>query len=305
MVETIPKAIVFAQHGWADFSSAIASLAQSLVKSDTPIISPDLGWGNTWLRMEPLVAKVEEIAQATITKYPQIPLRIIGHSMGGLIWLEILHQHPEWWGKIESLVLIASPVGGSDLARIIDPFGVGIGIARDLGINRREMAEAIAKVIPTLIIAGDSDRGSDGTITVQSTKFLKAKFISLPGLRHEAMKNHPTVAATIRDFWNHTLNAEVLVFESELVADIVQRLQAVTGITDAHRRDCDRAQEYIKFQNGISIRTWRNLFGVDHVFVTDSQGECLYGGFVGWMHAQNLQQALAEIKKVYGEDLQV
>jgi hypothetical protein len=44
---------------------------------------------------------------------------------------------------------------------------------------------------------------------------------------------------------------------------------------------------------------------VNHIFVTDSQGECLYGGVVGWMHAQNLQQALAEIKKAYREDLQV
>lgn len=305
MTERIPAAIVFAQHGWADDSSAIASLARTLVSSDNVVIAPDLGFVKTWLRMEPLVAKVTQIAQETIEKYPQTPLRIIGHSMGGLIWLEILHQHPQWWAKIESLVLIACPVGGADLGRIIDPLGMGIGIARDLGINRRKMAQAIAQVIPTLIIAGDVDGGSDRTITVQSTKFLKAKFVCLPGLRHEAMKNHPAVATTIRNFWNHTINAPVLAFESDLVAEIVERLQAVAGMTDAHQRDSDRAQEYIKFQNGISIRTWRNPLAVDHVFVVDSQGECLYGGFVGWAHGKNLRQALAEIKKAFWEDLQV
>jgi hypothetical protein len=76
-------------------------------------------------------------------------------------------------------------------------------------------------------------------------------------------------------------------------------------MTDAHRRDFERAREYIKFQDGMSIRTWRNPFSVDHVFVADSQGECVYGGFVGWIHAKNLQQALEEIKKAYWEDLQV
>ncbi|NEQ86615.1 MAG: alpha/beta hydrolase, partial [Moorea sp. SIO2I5] len=157
-----PDFLLYAQHGWADTSKAIANLAQSIATSRTAIIAPDLGWFKTWLWIEPLIKQLEHIVLDTIVTYPQTPIRIIGHSMGGLIWLELLSRHQDWWSQVESLVLIGSPIGGADLARIIDPLGIGIGIAKDLGINRRQLAESIGAVIPTLVIAGDSDHGSDG-----------------------------------------------------------------------------------------------------------------------------------------------
>lgn len=291
-----PDFILYAQHGWADTGQAIASLAHRLATPKTLVIAPSLGFINTWLQIEPLISAVEQIAIETNLRYPDAPMRIIGHSMGGLIWLEVLNRHPEWWNRVESLVLVASPVGGADLARMLDPLSWGVGIARDLGKNRREIAEAIALAIPTLIIAGDFDNGSDGTIPIGSTKFRNAQFILLPGLSHAVMRHHPDVATVIQDFW---ASEKILtdISDPELTDILIERLQLVSGITDIHHRDFTKAQVCFTLENGISICTWKNLLGIDHVFVNSPEGKCLYSGFVGWLHSEHLQQTLQQIER--------
>jgi pimeloyl-ACP methyl ester carboxylesterase len=292
-----PDFILFAQHGWADTSKAIANLACNLATPNTLTITPDLGWVKTWIRIEPLIQYVEQIATETIATYPETPIKIIGHSMGGLIWIEVLSRHPDWWSKVHSFVLVASPVGGAHLARMLDPLGIGIGMARDLGLDRREMAELIAEVIPTLIIAGDVDQGSDGTITIGSTLFSHAAIITLPGLSHAVLKNHPNVVKTIQNFWDNPPTPEEQ--KPELSVSLTKRLRLVPGMTDAHRRDFNRSKLYLRFNDGTTIRTWKNPLQIEHIFVADSEGECLYAGFVGWLHSQDLRNALEDIKKEY------
>jgi len=289
-----PNFILYAQHGWADNHQAIAALAKSVATEGTKIIAPDLGYARTWLRIETLIQTVETVATETIAKYPGVPIRIIGHSMGGLVWLEVLNRHPEWWSLIDSLVLVASPVGGADIARIFDPLGLGIGIAKDLGADRRAIAEKIAATIPTLVIVGDVDGGSDGTITVGTAKFRSAHPVYLPGLSHGALKNHPSVAAAISRFWEQKESLPDLDLE---VDRLIQQLQAVPGMTDAHQRDFYKAAVFLECKNGVTIRTWKNPVGVDHVFVVCPKGQYLYGGFVGWLHAKDLQRVLEQIKQ--------
>jgi pimeloyl-ACP methyl ester carboxylesterase len=286
--------ILFVQHGWADDHRAMMALAEPLVTSTTPVVAPNLGFIQTWLRIAPLIQRVEQIAIAQIAANPGLPLRIIGHSMGGLIWLEVLHRHPEWWAMVDSFVLIASPVGGADLGRIIDPLNLGIGIAADLGVNRKPMAEAIAAVIPTLVIAGDVDGGSDGTVLLDCTRFASAQFVCLPGLSHSVLRNHPSVATVIQEFWLSRAIGEVIAHN-----DIVQRLRAVPGMTDAHQRDFRNAKVAMHLLDGSTVRTWRNPVMVKHVFVADAKGKCLYSGFVGWLHIQDLEEALDDIRQAY------
>lgn len=286
--------ILFVQHGWADDHRTMAALARRLVTDITPIVSPNLGYIQTWIRMAPLIDTVEAIALEHIDQHADALIRIIGHSMGGLIWLEVLNRHPEWWSRIDSIVLIASPVGGANLGRLIDPLDLGIGIASDLGKNRKPIAEKIAAVIPTLVIAGDIDGGSDGTVPVFCTRFPNARFVSLSGLSHAELRNHPAVAFKIREFWVNTSIGELILHN-----EIIQRLHAIPGITDGHWRDFDKAQSVMKLENGSTIRTWRNFFGVDHVFLASPEGDCLYAGFVGWLHASDLRQALEDIRQAY------
>jgi hypothetical protein len=293
----MPQHIIYAQHGWADDHRHMEYLANQLAGPHSQVIAPNLGYWRTWLRIAPLVDRVDAIASTTLAQHPHTPMRIVGHSMGGLIWLEVLHRHPEWWPQVESLVLVGSPVGGADLARMLDPLGWGIGIARDLGRSRREIGEAIATQIPTLIIRGNVDSGSDGTITGCSTQLRHAAVVELPGLSHPALRHHIQVADTIRDFWQDATQFQC--DTCEITAQLIQRLQTVEGMTDAHQRDFYRAKVCLKLPNGITLRTWKNPLGIPHLFVASPQGEYLYGGFVGWLHTQQFWQALNEIEQDY------
>ncbi len=220
----MPDFILFAQHGWADNNYGIMKLAEAVAcpqnltqnltenltenlaqtlnqtLNQTLIVAPNLGWLKTWLKMAPLIKKVETIAISILTKYPHSPIKIIGHSMGGLIWLEILHRHPEWWQKVHSLVLIGSPVAGSELGKMLDPLRIAVGA--DLGINRLKIATLIAQKIPTLSIAGDINGKSDGTVTIASTQISYSKSKILLGISHPRLKNHGRVATVIREFWS-------------------------------------------------------------------------------------------------------
>ncbi|MBW4651791.1 MAG: alpha/beta hydrolase [Kaiparowitsia implicata GSE-PSE-MK54-09C] len=282
-----PDFLLFAQHGWHDTNKAMTALARQLVGANIPVVAPRLGLVQTWLRIEPLIQKLEAIAHQAIAHYPHTPLRIVGHSMGGLMWLELLHRHPEWQAQVHSLVLVGSPVGGADLGRLIDPFSFGIGIAADLGKNRRAMAEAIAQSIPILVIAGDVDDGSDGTVPLTCTQVAHAQFVKLTGIRHASLKAHPRVAATILDFWQDFQTGE-----SILVNDLIQHLRAIPGMTDGHPRGIKRSRVVAQFPNGSSLRTWRNSVGINHVFLESATGQCLYAGFVGWPHADDLRREL-------------
>lgn len=297
LVTEKPDFILYAQHGWANNNNEIAKLLKRLDVPQACIINPNLGWIKTWLRIEPLIEQVERKAIETIATYPNTPMRIIGHSMGGLIWLEVLTRNPQWHSKVHSLVLIGSPVGGADLARIIDPLGVGIGIARDLGENRRQMAELIAQDIPTLVIAGDIDHGSDGTVTLEAAKFDGAKLVILPHLRHDVLKNHQQVAAVISDFWANPVITKPP--SQDFATRLIQRLRLIPGMTDAHQRDFHRAKIYLTFDNGLTIGIWKNPLQVEHIFVANREEQCLYGGFVGWIHSRDLHQVLEEIKSDY------
>lgn len=224
--------------------------------------------------------------------FPDAPLRIIGHSMGGLIWLEVLHRHPEWWPRLECLVLLASPVGGADLGRIVDPFGIGIGVAADLGMSRRHLAEPIAARRPVLVIAGDVDGGSDGTVPVEATKVSGAQFVCLEGLSHPVLRNHPTVAEAIRRFW-----AGEVIGELWQEIQVIQQLRQIPGMTDAHPRGFHQARVFMSLPDGAALRTWQSPLGTLHVYVVSRQGDCLYAGFVGWLHQAELWRRLQAIKE--------
>lgn len=283
--------ILFAQHGWADNNQAMMTLAAQLAPGNAQIVAPCLNYAMTWLRMAPLVDEVDALATATLAQQPSLPLRIVGHSMGGLIWLEVLHRHPEWWPRVEFLVLVGSPVGGADLGRILDPLQVGVGVAADLGRDRRPLAARIAAAIPTLSIAGDVDGGSDGTIPVESTRVPNAQFVCLSGINHPALRCHPQVVEQIQQFWGGTSLSTPL-----SPHPLVEKLRQIPGMTDAHRRDFSRAAPWYTFADGTSIRLWHSPLGVHHVFLASAEGDCLYSGYVGWLHLSDMWHGLEALR---------
>ncbi len=292
--------ILFVQHGWHDTNRRMHRLGLSLADEQTEVIAPNLGLIKTWWRIEPLIKQVEQIAIATHERNPHHPWRIVGHSMGGLIWLELLQRHPEWWPRIKSVSLVSSPVGGADLGRIFDPFRWGIGIARDLGTDRRTIAESLARHMPMQTIASDYDGGSDGTVPIQCSQFRYASYTQLSGIRHDNTKDHPDVTAAIQTFWTMPPAAPILP-KDPLADAIIAELQTIPGMTDAHLRDFSRATVWATLSDGFTLRTWCNPVGIHHVFLADVRKRCCFAGFVGWPDTQGIYERLAIIKQRYGK----
>ena len=289
-----PEFILFAQHGWADTNRNIHQLMQTAANPGDMIITPSLGLLNTFIRIEPLVKQLEKIATEAIDNY-LVPIKIVGHSMGGLLWLEVLNRNPQWWERVHSFILLGSPVGGSNIARIIDPLGIGIGTAGDLGKNRRGMAEKIAEQIPTLSVASDNGRGTDGLVTVENTKFDYANWLSIPDIPHSAMRYHPDMIPILQNFWaNPQLGFPPV---ADLSCRLIRRLRTVPGITDADYSNFERSQEITNFADGITLHTWENLLGVNHVYLVQQQ-QYLYAGYVGSLHSRDLRRAIREIQEI-------
>ncbi len=290
-----PEYLLFAQHGWADTGNDIGKLAQAIASPQSVITAPSLGLVKTFIRIQPLVEKLEQIATQVINDYPQTPIRIIGHSMGGLMWLEVLYRNPQWWSKVDSLILLGSPVGGSNIARIIDPLNIGIGTAKDLGKNRRAMAEKIAQQIPTLSVASDFNMGSDGLVTIENTKFAYANCLVVSGIPHHALKFHSQLIPIIQNFWT---NPQLGLLPTENFANqVIKRLRSIPGMTDADYRYFERSQIVALFPDDITIHTWNHPLGINYVFVGREKTQCLYAGYVGLLHVLGLRQALEEIRQ--------
>ncbi|MFK8182478.1 MAG: alpha/beta fold hydrolase [Phormidesmis sp.] len=292
----MPDYILYAQHGWADIDRGIGKLARQVASPQAEVVVPNLGFINTWIRIAPLIDRVEAIAQATQHTHPDTPIRIVGHSMGGLIWLEVLSRHPEWWPLVESLVLVASPVGGADLSRMVDPLALGIGIARDLGANRRPLAERIAANIPTLIIAGDYKGGSDGVVPIECTRVHQASYVEVNRINHDRMKQHPQVVDIICQFWQNTDHLCIPIPIPTYCDTLIRELQSIPGMTDARYSGFSESQVWALMPDNLVLRTWRNRLGIHHVFLSNYAGDCLFAGFVGWPHTQDLYNTLHQLR---------
>jgi hypothetical protein len=282
--------ILFAQHGWADTFHDIAQLANSLAYSNTIVYTPDLGWLNTWLAIAPLIYKVENIATEAISKYPELPWRIVAHSMGGLIWLEVLDRHPEWLSKIHSFALVASPVGGSDLGRLFDPFRWFPLMARDLGTNRRSIAEAFASKIPVLSVVGDIGNNTDGTVPVGCSQFARATFVRLDGIRHAPLKNHPRVAAAVRQFWEKPVIAPI---QTDSASLLIAKLRSL-DLTETDNQNFEKAKLIHTASDDTKIWVWTNALQVIHVFVSVGD-RCVYSAYAGWRDQRKLATILKRI----------
>ena len=190
--------LLFAQHGWADNNRAMQRFGETIATPGTRVVAPDLGYVRTWLRIEPLIETTERVAADALAEHPEARILAVGHSMGGLIWIELLARHPEWLARTDRLVLIGCPVGGAALARILDPFG--LSIARDLRVDRRALAEQVAAAIPTLSIVGDMLGPHDGTISHESARVPNARFVLVPSSSHAGLRQSPLVSLLTRSF---------------------------------------------------------------------------------------------------------
>jgi pimeloyl-ACP methyl ester carboxylesterase len=289
------KTLLFAQHGWADNNQAMQRFGETVAAPGSLVIAPNLGYMRTWLRIEPLIEIAEQAAARALAEHPRARIRAVGHSMGGLIWIELLTRHPEWLVRTDRLALIGCPVGGAELAGLLDPLGLTIG--RDLRVDRRAKAEAVAAAVPTLTIVGDLFGPHDGTVSHESARLANARFVLTPSASHAALRHSTLVTRLVRSFFEQPTPPV-----TDLEA-LVARIQAVPGIRAADPILLRLASVALLLADGSTVRTLKVVPGVELVFVTDGEGRCAYAGSVPSSSRSALRQALDEAREHHGPTL--
>ncbi len=97
----------------------------------------------------------------------------------------------------------------------------------------------------------------------------------------------------------YTEKPEVANDISNLTTQVVDRLSNTPGMTQAQGTDFKRDTPKFKLKDGTIIKTFKNPLGVDYIFLADSRGRMIFGGYVGWIHSENLKQTVAEIKRTF------
>ncbi|KAF3885522.1 MULTISPECIES: hypothetical protein [Nostocales] len=86
---------------------------------------------------------------------------------------------------------------------------------------------------------------------------------------------------------------------TDFTKEVIAILESIPGITPAHHRDFKSSCPVMRLRDGTALRTWKNLAGVDHVFLASRDEKMIYGGYVGWIHSEGLHTTIARIRKEY------
>ncbi|BAY79799.1 hypothetical protein NIES25_62870 (plasmid) [Nostoc linckia NIES-25] len=94
-----------------------------------------------------------------------------------------------------------------------------------------------------------------------------------------------------------TVKANTVNMTVDVTKEVMAILENVPGMSRAHHRDFKSSNPIMKLRDGTVVRVWKNPVGVDHIFLGDGNGNMIYGGFVGWIHTESLNQALTLIRR--------
>ncbi len=85
-------------------------------------------------------------------------------------------------------------------------------------------------------------------------------------------------------------------YTSKVTEEVIGILFGVPGISQAHSRDLKRATPIFSLKDGTVVKFYQNPF-CHHIFLADSAGNLIYGGFVGWIHVDGLNRAISQIRR--------
>ena len=77
---------------------------------------------------------------------------------------------------------------------------------------------------------------------------------------------------------------------------IVEILLDVPGMILTNPKYFNEAVPIFKLKEGNLLKLYKNLVGVDHVFLADNSGKMVFGGYVLWHHSEGLKLAIKRIK---------
>lgn len=91
--------------------------------------------------------------------------------------------------------------------------------------------------------------------------------------------------------------------DTSIIQKVIARLDKVSGMTNdamqlSRRTFMDGILAELEFRDGSGIlRFCVNPLKIHHVYVFDSKNNCIFLGYVGWIHAQGLKEEIERIKQ--------
>ena len=84
---------------------------------------------------------------------------------------------------------------------------------------------------------------------------------------------------------------------SELSAQVIEKLFNTPGMIQSRGTKFKKATPNFKLKDGTMLRTYRSSIGIEYVFLADSRGRMIFGGYVDWLYSSDLKVTVAEIKR--------
>lgn len=113
-----PKAVIVAVHGFNDYSNAFVNPGYYFAGRDVAVYAYDQrGFGATeergiWAGKENLVEDLQQMVTAARDLHPDVPLYLLGESMGGAVVMNALVEKD--FPEVDGAILSAPAVWGSD-----------------------------------------------------------------------------------------------------------------------------------------------------------------------------------------------
>ncbi len=130
-------------------------------------------------------------------------------------------------------------------------------------------------------------------------------------IREEYTERNKSLPHFYSSFWGNVLrdieNAHLItdnIFKEtpepslNTLVDIVRRLSRIPGMTNDTGNNSKVAIVHLRFKDGSgTLRLFVNPLQVHHVYIFNSNEDCQFGGYVGWMHTEGLKQEIEFIKR--------
>lgn len=243
-----PHYVLLLAHGYGEHSGRYEHVAARLIDHGAAVYAPDhFGHGRSGGEpalvedIDDLVADIHRVRNLLADKHPNLPVVLLGHSMGALVATRYAQEHG---AELTALVLSAFIGGNPDIERLlkIDPMPevpldpvllsrdpeVAVAYARDprvwQGSFKRASLKAIFQSIgtiqggpsigslPTLWLHGEEDALAPVTLASEVLKCLDGTALEAKiyaGARHEVFNeiNRNEVIADLLDFLNRQIGS--------------------------------------------------------------------------------------------------
>jgi alpha-beta hydrolase superfamily lysophospholipase len=190
-----PRYVAVLLHGYAEHAGRYEHVAQALVEHGAAVYAPDhLSHGRSEGEMaliedlEDIVADTEQVVATARRELPDLPIAMIGHSLGGIVATRFAQEHGD---QLAALVLTGPAIGGNlalfglvELSEIPDVPLDPDWLSRDPEVGRRYTEDPLVysgpfkrATLEALIasverVAGGGDLGSLPTLWVHGEEDL-------------------------------------------------------------------------------------------------------------------------------------